>query len=224
MVDWKRIETVLLDMDGTLLDLSFDDYLWNDYLPLAYAQHHNVDPIEARRDLSQRFAANQGTLEWYCLDFWTRELQLDVAALERQIADRIQLRPHAEEFLQALVKTDKHRLLTTNAHPKSMSLKMKRSGLEIHFNAIVSSHQFGQPKESQEFWVALQSTYGFDPATTLLIDDNLAVLAAAQRFGIVELRAVHQPSSRSPPVSTGSFTGISSFREIWPGDNGDNPD
>lgn len=219
MIDWKRINTVLLDMDGTLLDLSFDDYLWNDYLPLVYASHHDIDPAQARNDLAKRFAANRGTLEWYCLDYWTRELQLDVAALERELAYLIRLRPHAEEFLQALSSSDKRRLLTTNAHPKSVSLKMERSGLKIHFDAIVSSHHFGQPKENQEFWEALQAAFGFDPRTTLLIDDNLAVLAAAERFGIAELRAINCPSSQSPPVSTGDFAAIASFREIWPHDS-----
>ena len=43
MIDWNAINTVLLDMDGTILDLHFDNYFWKEYVPQKYAektQHH----------------------------------------------------------------------------------------------------------------------------------------------------------------------------------------
>ena len=78
MFDWQNIDTVLLDMDGTLLDLHFDTYFWLEHLPLRYAQIHKMDQDEARSWLHERIIEQQGTLNWYCLDYWTRELNVPI--------------------------------------------------------------------------------------------------------------------------------------------------
>ncbi|HBT55971.1 MAG TPA: haloacid dehalogenase, partial [Pseudomonas sp.] len=33
MLNWNAIDTVLLDMDGTLLDLHFDNHFWLEHMP-----------------------------------------------------------------------------------------------------------------------------------------------------------------------------------------------
>lgn len=32
-IAWQEVDTVLLDMDGTLLDLAFDNYFWQTLVP-----------------------------------------------------------------------------------------------------------------------------------------------------------------------------------------------
>ncbi|MCP4043692.1 MAG: haloacid dehalogenase, partial [Gammaproteobacteria bacterium] len=34
VINWNSIHTVLLDMDGTLLDLHFDNQFWLEHVPL----------------------------------------------------------------------------------------------------------------------------------------------------------------------------------------------
>ena len=87
MVDWNDIETVLLDMDGTLLDLHFDNFFWLEHLPRRYAEIFDRQQEEARLELLERFRAEQGNLNWYCVDYWSRELGLDVPALKVQLAE-----------------------------------------------------------------------------------------------------------------------------------------
>jgi putative hydrolase of the HAD superfamily len=43
-IDWSRIDTVLLDMDGTLLDLRFDNWFWQELIPSRYAAAHGLSP------------------------------------------------------------------------------------------------------------------------------------------------------------------------------------
>ena len=83
MIDWSDIETVLLDMDGTLLDLHFDNFFWLTHLPARYAEIHGRDALEAARQLTERFEQERGSLKWYCLDYWSEQLDLDVALLKR---------------------------------------------------------------------------------------------------------------------------------------------
>ena len=47
MIDWSCIDTVLLDMDGTLLDLHFDNFFWSEHLPRTYALRHQISKEES---------------------------------------------------------------------------------------------------------------------------------------------------------------------------------
>src|SRR3989304_5358299 len=102
MIDWADTHYVLLDRDGTLLDLHFDNQFWQELIPRRYAERRGLDVHTAKSVLSRVFERSTGTLNWYCLDYWTRELGLDIALLKREVAHLIALRPHAVEFLQAL--------------------------------------------------------------------------------------------------------------------------
>ena len=216
MIDWDTVETVLLDLDGTLVDLHFDNYFWNEYLPRCFARRHGRCEVETRRQLLSRFDARQGTLQWYSVDYWSTELQLDVAALKHDVKHLIRLRPGAEELLSKLRAQGKRVHLVTNAHQHSVDIKMAELGLAHWFDAMVMSHDLGLPKEDPEFWRRLQHRHPFDPRTTLLIDDNQTVLGAARRHGIDRLLLVLQPDSHKPPRREARFPGILHFEEILP--------
>ena len=208
---WSDIDTVLLDMDGTLLDLHFDNHFWLEHLPQRYAEHHGIGRAQAEQELLPLFRTHAGRLTWYCLDFWSAELQLPVVELKREIAHLIALRPGAERFLAALRAAGKRVALITNAHRDSLSLKLERVELAPWFERLISSHDYGFPKEDQQFWFALQQDFGFASARTLFIDDSLPVLRSARHYGIAHLLAVRQPDSRQPPKDTEEFAAVESY-------------
>lgn len=192
---WEAIDTVLLDMDGTLLDLRFDNYFWLEFLPERYAERHDLTLERSRAVLHSLLAGKQGTLDWYCTDFWTRELSLDIAGMKRELREHVRFLPGAEQFLRAL--RDKHVqvALVTNAHRDSLKVKATQTGLLNYFDVVFSSHSFGVPKEHPEFWRQLQSQLQFDPARTLFVDDSLSVLTAARRHGIGHVFAISRPDT-----------------------------
>jgi HAD superfamily hydrolase (TIGR01509 family) len=216
MLDWNRIDTVLLDMDGTLLDLHFDNYFWLHHVPQRYAESRGMALEEAKQELYPRFRRVEGTMDWYCVDYWTRELGLDIAMLKREIDHLIAVHPHVADFLDAVRRAGKRVLLVTNAHAKSLSLKMERTRLGGHFDALICSHDFGLPKEQVSFWEHLQRVEPFDPARTLLVDDSLPVLRSAHAYGIRHLVSVLKPDSKGPLRDTGDFDAIHHFTEIMP--------
>jgi len=208
---WSEIDTVLLDMDGTLLDLHFDNHFWLEHLPQRYAEHHGISRAMADVQLQPLFAEHAGTLNWYCLDFWSRELKLSVRELKYEVAELIALRPDAEAFLAALRSSGKRVLLITNAHRDSLSLKLERIELAAYFERLISSHDYGFAKENPQFWSALQQDSAFDPARSLFIDDSLPVLRSAGRFGVAHLLAVRQPDSRQGPKDTEEFAALDGY-------------
>ena len=216
MVDWDRIDTALLDMDGTLLDLYFDSYLWKEHLPRRFAERNALDLETAKREIAPRIRAREGTLQWYCLDHWTAELGIDISALEREVAHLIAVRPHVPDFLQFLRSRDVEVVLTTNAHRRSLSHKLDRTGIGAFFDHIVSSHDFGVPKEQTAFWDRLHSAVPYAPERTLLVDDNPTVLRSARDFGIRHLLAIRMPDSRGQPRVHDDFACVDSFLDLLP--------
>jgi len=216
MIDWRSISSVFLDMDGTLLDLNFDNHFWLEFIPLRYAERHGLSLAEAKAELVPRFKETEGRLEWYCLDYWSAQLSLDIIGLKADIAGLIAVLPHVTDFLEAVRKAKKRLVLVTNAHPKSLGLKMERTCLHTFFDEIFSSHALGFPKENPGFWRTLSAIEPFSPEQTLLVDDSLAVLRAARQFGIRHLVAVKKPDSCLPAKDIVEFDAIDDFRELMP--------
>jgi len=214
MPRWDEIDTVLLDMDGTLLDLCFDNYFWLEVMPVRYAERHALSLDAARAVLAPRFVAKQGTLDWYCIDFWSRELSLDIAELKREVRAHVRFLPGAERFLQAMHMRGLDPVLVTNAHRGVLEIKTEQTGLARYFRRIVSSHDLGVPKEHAQFWAQLQAELAFDPARAMFVDDSIAVLNAARAHGIGHIFAISRPDSTQHARTIDGFETVERIEEL----------
>ncbi|AZR81608.1 GMP/IMP nucleotidase [Thiomicrospira sp. S5] len=215
-IPWNDIETVLLDMDGTLLDLHFDWHFWMTYVPQMYAERNQMTEDEAQRIIREKIHSQQGTLNWYCLDYWTEQLDLPIAALKHELKHMIQAHPEVITFLQRLQALGKHVIMVTNAHRDSLAIKLEMTEIGDYFDEMISAHDFGMPKEDGALWSAIQNKVHFDPKHTLLVDDNLHALESAQAFGIAyQLAAVHV-SPKMDKIDPKAFPYFENFNQIMP--------
>jgi len=203
-------------MDGTLLDLHFDNYFWQEYLPLRYAELKGLDPEAARDYIVTSTRSIQGSLNWYSTDYWSETLQIDVVELKHEVSHKVAIRPYCIDFLDALRAAKKDIVMVTNAHHDSLALKMEKTRLAHKFDRLITVHEFSLPKEDPECWHEVDKRHPFDAAKTLLIDDNLHALESARSYGIAHLLAIYQPDSRSPRREIEHFDAIHSFDEILP--------
>ena len=217
MLDWQEIKTVLLDMDGTILDLHFDNHFWLEHLPLRYAQINNLELSVVKEQLFAQMNALRGTLPWYCIDYWSEQFSLDVKSLKAEIKHKIAWRTGTQEFLRWLAERNNTRvILVTNAHLDSMHLKNQQCDFLSHLETFVSSHQYGHPKESPLFWQALQDQLDFDPKRALFLDDGESILKAAQDFGVAHLWTITQPDSQRPIRTDLNYPSVDSLTELLP--------
>lgn len=213
-VDWEQIDTVLVDMDGTLLDLAFDNFFWLELVPARYAATNGLEHDEAVRQLSARFDAAAGTLSWYCLDHWTRDLGLDLLSLKRAHRHMIRFLPRAPEFLAAVRARGKRVLIVTNAHRDTLAVKAEQTGIDRLVDGVVCSHDLRTPKEHPDFWDELQQRVPFDRRRALLVEDSLPVLAAAHAHGIARSVAVRRPDSGRPARTVAGFASVEGVAEL----------
>lgn len=182
--DWSAIDTVLLDLDGTLLDQAYDNHIWRDLVPQRFAVSRGLELQAAYAEVARRFAARSHTIEWYCIDFWTRDLGVDIGALHREVRSHVAWLPGARDFLGRMRAAGKRTVLLTNSHPIALTVKHEETGVLDLLDAAVTSHDFGAPKENPRFWQAAVDRFGFDPARSLFADDNSKMLDAARAAGI----------------------------------------
>ncbi len=193
------IDTLLLDLDGTLLDLAFDTHFWLEVVPEYYGRRRGLSAQQAlEREIMPRLRDAEGTLNWYCLDYWSRMLELDLSTIKSAHDERIAWLPGAQDFLRRQRAAGRRLVLATNSHPQTLRIKDDKVGIRPFLDAMYSSHQFGAPKEYAEFWLRLRKAVDYDPARTAFIDDNPKVLAAARAAGIALTIAVTDPDSSRP--------------------------
>jgi putative hydrolase of the HAD superfamily len=210
----QRAETLMLDMDGTLLDLAFDNYVWRELVPRRYAAVNDLSFEAAREQLFDQYRAVQGDLEWYCLDHWCERLGVDVVQIHHDVTHRIGYLPGALEFLRTVHQQETRVLLVTNSHPETLALKDAVTGLGDYFDGVFSSHNYGHAKESQAFWHALQDDVGFDIETTLFVDDSQPVLRSAAEYGVSMLVTVTRPDTTRPVKHGSEFRGVETVGDM----------
>ena len=136
--------------------------------------------------------------------------------LNYDISEKITIRPEVIDFLSWLNENNKRVVLVTNAHPASLNLKMDKTNLHVHFDKIINSHDIGKAKEHEGFWQELQAYETYDKRSTMLIDDNLEVLACAKQYGIEYCYGIELPDSKGGAISSDEFVALKSFKEILP--------
>ncbi|USP41900.1 HAD-IA family hydrolase [Acinetobacter sp. XS-4] len=186
---------IMFDMDGTLLDLAFDDFIWNECLPKRHAKTHQILLTESKEKLYQFYQSHRHTLVWYSSTYWTKTVGVDVLKLQQEFQSKIQARSGCIELLQQLKEQEYTCWLVTNADRASLRLKLDNIAIEHYFDVIISSEQVGYAKEDINFWQELQRLHPFNPDETIFIDDTAPVLKTAEKFGIQHLFTISQPSS-----------------------------
>lgn len=215
-IDWRSIDDVLLDMDGTLLDLHYDATFWLNNVHSIVANLTGEPEHVIQERFHRELKKHEGTLAWYCTDYWADFFGIDLIEAKQQLAHLIRFRPHAEQFLNVLNSLPLRTLIATNAHPDVIQLKLNVVPLEDMVDGIVSSHQYGVAKEHPDFWRALFDEYAINPDRTLFMDDSSKVLDAADRAGVREVVEIRHPNLSEPPRSTWK-QGIDDFDVLFPG-------
>ena len=196
------------------IDKYNDDYFWERFVPEIYAEKNNVKPSVARELLLETYRSVENTLQWTDLEYWSTRLNLNIPAMKHEIRHLVSVLPHVTAFFDYLKARGKDIHLITNAHPKTLEVKMNQVGLSENFQRMICSQEVGVAKEQPEFWHRLQDILPYDRQRTLFADDTEKVLHSAREYGIRHLLHIAKPSSRLPARFSTHYPSISNFQEI----------
>lgn len=213
-INWRDIDTLLLDMDGTVLDLAFDNYFWLELLPRHVAELRGISLVTAREQIREHTARVLGSLQWYCIDHWSEQLNLDIAAIKLATRHRIAYLPGALEFLRHARSLSRRVVIVTNAHPQTLAIKLRQTHLDRYVDAVFSSHDFGHPKESAEFWLRFEPAAGLQRDRSVLIDDSVSVVAAARKHGLAGVVTITRPDSNQPQREAGGGPSVEALADL----------
>jgi GMP/IMP 5'-nucleotidase len=213
-LDWDRIDDVLLDMDGTLLDRHFDNFFFEEELPRRYAAMQGLSFEAARDRLMAMYRSVEGELAWTDLHYWTKRVGIDVVAMHRELDYMIGFLPGAEAFLRELRARGKRIIVLTNAHQAGVAVKSAKTGLDRYVDRIVDAFEVGYLKMRPEYWPTCQQLVEFNPTRSLYVDDDESCLGAARQFGIAGIVHSAKSSSKLPPIHSSRFTSVEQLSQL----------
>lgn len=208
---WDSIETFFLDMDGTLLDLAYDNYFWHQHIPSVYAKYNNITFKKAKLILEKEYKKKQGSIQWYCLEYWSKKTNINLSIELLKTKNKIKVFPGAIDFLQSLKKKNIKIILLTNCPREMLNVKITQCKLWGYFNKIISSEDYEFAKETDQFWKILEERIFFNKNKTVFIDDNQDVLRYSYRNGIKNLVSINFPDSNEEKKSISKFLSIDSI-------------
>ncbi len=216
VIDWQEIDTLLLDIDGTLLDRNFDNVVWEQLLPSRYGEANGLEPDKAKDKLVKHMSEVAHSLDYYRIDYWAEYTGVDLIELHHEVAHLLEFRPGTRAFLDWTRGSGIHSILVTNADRRCFAVKDSYCHLSEKVSNVVSCQDYGYPKENNGFWVRLNEEHPFDNDRTLFIDDDESVLEAARSYGIEHLLTIRQPDSKRTARQGLRFSSINNLMEIVP--------
>jgi putative hydrolase of the HAD superfamily len=137
----KMPKIISFDMDGTLVDAEFTDWVWGHGIPTVYAKKAGVPFEEAQAFVTQEYLkVGEGAIEWYDIKYWFRFFQLDESwkTVMEWYTDKIRVYPDVHHLLQRL-EGKFPLILTSNAGREFIDLEMEATGLGKYFCRVFSA-------------------------------------------------------------------------------------
>ncbi len=129
---------ISFDMDGTLVDPEFTDWVWLHGIPTLYAEKAGLSFEEAKDFVVKEYLkVGEGAFEWYDIKYWFQFFQLEESwkVLMERYVDKINIYPDVNHILECL--REKFLLvLTSNAGREFIDLEMVATGLGRYFDRI----------------------------------------------------------------------------------------
>jgi len=182
---FKDIECLLIDMDGVILDNAYDNDFWQNQIPEVIADNKGIAFDDAKRLAIQIFNYKKNTKDWYDVDYWSNMLDIDIEAQKRseKSFSRISLYDGVIDTLSVL-KNKTKMILITNAHRKTLNIKLEKYNLTPYFDEMVCAHELHYVKEDIQLWYMLRSKYRLDYEKTLLVEDTINNINVGLSAGI----------------------------------------
>ncbi len=166
---------ISFDMDGTLVDPEFTDWVWCRGIPTLYAEKTGFSFEEAKVFVEREYRkVGEGAIEWYDIKYWFDFFQLDKSwkVLMEHYIDKINVYKDVNHILERL-KNRFPLVLTSNAGREFIDVEMEATGLGKYFDHIFSAtSDFHLVKKTADFYRRICEILEADPHEVVHIGDH----------------------------------------------------
>ncbi len=166
---------ISFDMDGTLVDPEFTDWVWCRGIPTLYAEKTGLSFEEAKAFVEREYRkVGEGAIEWYDIKYWFDFFQLDKSwkVLMEHYIDKINVYQDVNHILERL-KNRFPLVLTSNAGREFIDVEMEATGLGKYFDHIFSAtSDFHLVKKTADFYRRICKILEADPHEVVHIGDH----------------------------------------------------
>lgn len=206
-----RLEAVVFDMDGVLVDTE----------PLHYATACAlVAPAELAMSEYERFIGTHGFGDWLHATYnipkdeiRRRSSELFFAQLE---ADGLEPMPGAAALIDEILALPLRTAVVTMTQPDWTEATLRASGLRDRFEVIVTVRDVEHGKPAPDLYLHAAERLGVDPLCSLAIEDSVHGIASASAAGmhVVQLRqATYVPELQ--PAAHAVIDSLEAFDRVW---------
>jgi len=169
------VKGVVFDMDGTLVESEYTDWVWNHGIPDLYAAKTGLPFEEAKAFVEREYRkVGDEAAEWYDIRYWFRFFQLETGwrALMEQYVNRINVYPDVTPLLDRLKERFKL-VLISNAGREFIEVEMGTTGLDRYFDRIFSAtSDFREVKKTPRFYERVCGILKVSPGALIHVGDH----------------------------------------------------
>ena len=169
------VKVISFDMDGTLIDAEFTDWVWKHGIPTLYAAKQGVSFETARSLVEGEYdKVGEGAIEWYDIKYWLDFFQLreNWRNLLGRYADKIRVYPDADLLLRQLGERFPL-VLTSNAGREFIEVELGATGLGVYFEHIFSAtSDFAKVKKTTDIYEEICRILGVHPHEVVHVGDH----------------------------------------------------
>ena len=166
---------ISFDMDGTLIDSVFTDWVWGHGVPTLYAEAAGISFDEAKAFVEGEYRkVGEGAVEWYDIKHWLRFFGLDGnwRGLFQRYVDRITVYPEVHRVLAGL-KERYPLVLTSNAGREFIEVEMEATGLASYFGRVFSAtSDFREVKKVSRVYERICEALDASPGEIVHVGDH----------------------------------------------------
>ncbi|MGQ9637859.1 MAG: HAD family hydrolase [Thermodesulfobacteriota bacterium] len=166
---------ISFDMDGTLIDPSFTDWVWMHGLPKLYAEKIHIPFEKAKAYVIEEYQkVGDGAVEWYDIKYWLRFFRIDQdwESLLRSYIDKIRVYDDVNHLLDRL-KDQYGLILTSNAGKEFIEIEMEATGLRRYFSRLFSAtSDYQMVKKTVHFYEQVCQVLNMNPHEMIHVGDH----------------------------------------------------
>jgi len=181
----KSLKIISFDVDGTLVDLEYNDLIWFKEIPELVAKKKKVSFERSLKFVCEEYAKlGEHNLNWYDINYWISYFGIEISPdkIFEKYEPQVKIYPEVIPLLEELKK--KYILIVITAMPREFLIP-KMKNLEKYFKFSFSALSDFKELKNSEIYSKISKALNVHPEQILHIGDHWEFdYLAAQKAGM----------------------------------------